>query len=72
MRQSNIKRFAVLFAVLLLLQDTHAKLTININKNQNEKNKRDTEAKDPAETETGEDREKSKYLPRKHLPNQRQ
>ena len=36
------------------------------------KNKRDTEAKDAAETETGEDREKSKYLPRKHLPNQRQ
>ena len=72
MRQSNIKRFAVLFAVLLLLQDTHAKLTININKNQNEKNKRDTEAKDAAETETGEDRVKSKYLPRKHLPNQRQ
>ena len=65
MRQSNIKRFAVLFTVLLLLQDTHAKLTINIDKNQNERKRRDTEAKDAVETETDEDREKSKYLPRK-------
>ena len=71
MRQSNIKRFAVLFAVLLLLQDTHAKLTINIDENQNERNKRDTEANaventDAVETDTGKGREKSKYLSRKH------
>ena len=71
MRQPNIKRFAVLFAVLLLLQDKHAKLTINIDENQNERNKRDTEAndvenKDVAETDTGKDRQKSKYLSRKH------
>ena len=71
MRQSNIKRFAVLFAVLLLLQDTHAKLTINVDENQNERNKRDTEANaventDPVETDTGKGREKSKYLSRKH------
>ena len=72
MRQSDIKRFPILFSVLLLLQDTHAKLTINIDKNQNERSNRDTEAKDFVETETDEDREKSKYLPRKHLPNQSQ
>ena len=71
MRQSNIKRFAVLFAVLLLLQDTHAKLTINIDENQSERNKSDTEANaventDAVETDTGKDREKSKYLSRKH------
>ena len=46
MRQSDIKRFAVLFSVLFLLHFV--------------------------ETETDEDREKSKYLPRKHLPNQSQ
>ena len=71
MRQSNIKRFAVLFAVLLLLQDKHAKLTINIDENQNERSKMDAEAngvenKDVAETDTGKDRQKSKYLSRKH------
>ena len=71
MRQSNIKRFAVLFAVLLLLQHTHAKLTINIDENQNERNKRDTEANaventDAVETDSGKGREKSKYLSRKH------
>lgn len=72
MRQPDIKRFAVLFSVLLLLQDTHAKLTINIDKNQNERSKRGTKAKDFVEAETDEDREKRKYLPRKHLPNQSQ
>ena len=34
--------------------------------------KRDTEAKDAVESETNKDREKSKHLARKHLPDQRQ
>ena len=71
MRQPNIKLFAILFAVLLLLQDKHAKLTINIDENQNERNKMDAEAndvenKDVTETDTRKDRQKSKYLSRKH------
>ena len=65
----------VLNALQLLLRsyyDTHAKLAINLDKKENERNKRDTEAKDAVESETNKDREKSKHLARKHLPDQRQ
>ena len=72
LRTCDIKRFAVIFAVLLLLQDTHAKLAIKLDIKENQRNKRDTETKDAVENETNKDREKSNYLARKHLPDQRQ
>ena len=59
MRQSNLKRFAVLFAVLVLLQDTNARLTFKLDKNAYEGNEKETEVKDTMETETNGDREKS-------------
>ena len=59
MRQSNLKRFAVLFAVLVLLQDTNARLTFKLDKNAYERNEKETEVKDTIETETNRDREKS-------------
>ena len=59
MRQSNLKRFAVLFAVLVLLQDTNARLTFKLDKNAYERNDKETEVKDTIETETDGDREKS-------------
>ena len=59
MRQSNLKRFAVLFAVLVLLQDTNARLTFKLDKNAYERNEKETEVKDTIETETDGDREKS-------------
>ena len=59
MRQSNLKRFAVLFAVLVLLQDTHARLIFKLDKNTYERNEKETEVKDTIETETNRDREKS-------------
>ena len=59
MRQSNLKRFAVLFAVLVLLQDTNARLTFKLDKNAYERNEKETEVKDTMETETNGDREKS-------------
>ena len=60
MRQSNLKRFAVLFAVLVLLQDTKARLTFKLDKNAYERNEKETEVKDTIETETNRDREKSR------------
>ena len=59
MRQSNLKGFAVLFAVLVLLQDTNARLTFKLDKNAYERNEKETEVKDTIETETNRDREKS-------------
>ena len=59
MPQSNLKRFAVSFAVLVLLQDTNAKLTFKLDKNAYERNEKETEVKDTMETETNGDREKS-------------
>ena len=59
MRQSNLKRFAVQFAVLVQLQDTNAKLTCKLDKNAYERNEKETEVKDTMETETNGDREKS-------------
>ena len=59
MRQSNLKRFAVLFAVLVLLQDTNARLTFKLDKNAYERNEKETEVKDTIETETNGDRKKS-------------
>ena len=59
MRQSNIKRFAVLLAMLFLLQEPHAKLTVKLEKDAYVRSEEETETK---ETETNEVREKSKYL----------
>ena len=59
MWQSNLKRFAVQFAVLVQLQDTNAKLTFKLDKNAYERNEKETEVKDTMETETNGDREKS-------------
>ena len=59
MRQSNIKRFAVLFVMLVLLQEPHAKLTAKLEKDGYERSEEETETK---ETETSEVREKSMYL----------
>ena len=59
MRQSNLKRFAVLFAVLVLLQDTNARLTFKLDKNAYERNEKETEVKDTIETETNGDQKKS-------------
>ena len=59
MRQSNLKRFAVQFAVLVLLQDTNAKLTFKLDKNAYERNEKETEVKDTIETETNGDQKKS-------------
>ena len=59
MRQSNIKRFAVLFVMLVLLQEPHAKLTVKLEKDGYERSEEETETK---ETETSEVREKSMYL----------
>ena len=59
MRKSNLKRFAVQFAVLVQLQDTNAKLTFKLDKNAYERNEKETEVKDTMETETNGDREKS-------------
>ena len=60
MRQSNLKRFAVLFAVLVLLQDTHGRLTFKLDKNAYERNEKEIKVKDTIETETNRDREKSR------------
>ena len=59
MRQSNLKRFAVLFAVLVLLQDTNARLKFKLDKNAYERNEKETEVKDTIETETNGDQKKS-------------
>ena len=59
MRQSNLKRFPVLFAVLVLLQDTNARLTFKLDKNAYERNEKETEVKDTIETETNGDQKKS-------------
>ena len=59
MRQSNIKRFAVLFVMLVLLQEPQAKLTVKLEKDGYERSEEETETK---ETETSEVREKSMYL----------
>ena len=59
MPQSNLKRFAVSFAVLVLLQDTNAKLTFKLDKNAYERNEKETEVKDTIETETNGDQKKS-------------
>ena len=59
MRQSNLKRVAVSFAVLVLLQDTNARLTFKLDKNAYERNEKETEIKDTIETESNGDREKS-------------
>ena len=59
MRQSNLKRFAVQFAVLVLLQDTNARLTFKLDKNAYERNEKETEVKDTIETETNGDQKKS-------------
>ena len=59
MRQSNLKRFAVQFAVLVQLQDTNAKLTFKLDKNAYERNEKETEVKDTIETETNGDQKKS-------------
>ena len=59
MRQSNLKGFAVLFAVLVLLQDTNARLTFKLDKNAYERNEKETEVKDTIETETNGDQKKS-------------
>ena len=59
MWQSNLKRFAVSFAVLVLLQDTNAKLTFKLDKNAYERNEKETEVKDTIETETNGDQKKS-------------
>ena len=59
MRQSNLKRFAVQFAVLVLLQDTNAKLTFKLDKNAYERNEKETEVKDTIETETNGDQKNS-------------
>ena len=60
MRQSNIKRFAVLFAVFLLLQDTHGRLTFKLDKNAYQRNEKEIEVKDAIETEANRDQEKSR------------
>ena len=59
MRQSNLERVAVSFAVLVLLQDTNARLTFKLDKNAYERNEKETEIKDTIETESNGDREKS-------------
>ena len=59
MRQSNIKLFAALFTVLVLLQKTHAKLTVKLDKDTYERSEEETEA---IEIETDEVRGKSRYL----------
>ena len=59
MRQSNLKRFAVQFAVLVQLQDTNARLTFKLDKNAYERNEKETEVKDTIETETNGDQKKS-------------
>ena len=60
MRQSNTNRLAVLFAVLVMLQDAHANLIANFDKNEDERARQETEAKDAIETQSDEGREKSR------------
>ena len=60
MRQSNTNRLAVLFAALVMLQDTHTNLIVDFDKNGDERAKQETEAKDAIETQADEHREKSR------------
>ena len=60
MKHSNLKRFTVLFAVLVLLQDTHGRLIFKFDKNAYERNEKEIEVKNTIETETDRDREKSR------------
>ena len=59
MRQTNIKCFAVLFATLVLWQDTNADLSVNFDENANERSKIETERKDLVEIDTSKARDKS-------------
>ena len=49
-----------MFAVLVLLQDTHGRLIFKLDKNAYERNEKEIEVKNTIETETDRDREKSR------------